>query len=266
MNDKSRPKGLPQLNAPDLHTAVNFVTDRHWGVTDPIKFKALMTEVLKTVSPPYFLSDNVFSWVRNNSALEDRPFREAWESNLRGTSDAGIPWRRYILACAGYHALHLQGDFVECGAYLGSGVKTVIDYLGAEQFAKTFWVYDTFDYHPVAGRKFAQQQEGLFDKVQERFQNYPQVKLIRGLLPSSLTEHGPSKISYLHLDLNSLHGELAVLEVVFDRIVPGGIIVLDDYEWAGSYREQKIGEASWFDHRSYRVFPLPTGQGIVIKR
>jgi O-methyltransferase len=63
-----------------------------------------------------------------------------------------------------------------------------------------------------------------------------------------------------------LQGELAVLEALFDRIVPGGIIILDDYEWAGSYRAQKIGEASWFDELGYRVFPLPTGQGIVLKR
>lgn len=266
MNNDSHPEGLPKLNTAELHTAVNFVTDRHWGVTDPVRFKALMAEVLKTVSPPYFLSDNVFSWVRNNSALEDQPFRKAWESNFRGTSDSGIPWRRYILACAGYHSLHLEGDFVECGAYLGSGVKTVVDYLGAEHFVKTFWVYDTFDYNPVVGRGFAQQQEGLFDKVQERFQTYPQVKIVRGLLPGSLLQDGPTSIAYLHLDLNSLQGELAVLDAVFDRVVPGGIIILDDYEWAGSYREQKIGEASWFDERGYRVFPLPTGQGIVLKR
>ena len=42
-------------------------------------------------------------------------------------------------------------------------------------------------------------------------------------------------------------------------------MVLDDYEWS-FYRAQKLAEDPWFEARQYRVFPLPTGQGIVIKR
>jgi predicted O-methyltransferase YrrM len=66
--------------------------------------------------------------------------------------------------------------------------------------------------------------------------------------------------------MNTLEGEIAVLEHAFDRVSKGGIVVLDDYEWAGSYRNQKIGEDRWFDARGYRIFPLPTGQGLVLKR
>jgi hypothetical protein len=44
------------------------------------------------------------------------------------------------------------------------------------------------------------------------------------------------------------------------------MIILDDYEWAGIYRTQKIAEDSWFDERQYRVIPIPTGQGLLIKR
>lgn len=266
MTKKQPPSKLPKLNAAKPDTAINFATERHWGVIDPERFKVLMAEVISLVSPPYYLSDNLFTWVRNNSALEDEAFRTAWQSNWMGSSDAGIPWRRYVLACAAYHYLHIEGDFVECGAYLGSGVKTVIDYLGGTDFEKNFWVYDTFDYNPVAGRRFAQQQEGLFEKVKERFKGYHQVKLIQGLLPGSMIEQGPEYIAYLHLDMNTLEGELAVLAHAFDRVTPGGIVILDDYEWAGSYRAQKIGEDAWFDARNYRIFPLPTGQGLILKR
>ncbi len=56
------------------------------------------------------------------------------------------------------------------------------------------------------------------------------------------------------------------LDVLFDRVVSGGMIILDDYEWAGIYRTQKIAEDSWFDERQYRVIPIPTGQGLLIKR
>jgi len=266
MTEITKPNHLPRLNDVELETAINFVTDRHWGVRDPARFKVLMAEVLSLVAPPYFLSDNLFTWVRNNSALEDQAFRNAWQANWMGSSDAGIPWRRYMLACSAYHCMHIEGDFVECGAYLGSGVKTVIDYLGGTQFEKPFWVYDTFDHNPVAGRRFAQQEEGLFEKIKERFKDYHQVRLIKGLLPQSILADGPEKIAYLHLDMNTLEGEIAVLEHAFDRVSKGGIVVLDDYERAGSYRNQKIGEDRWFEARGYRIFPLPTGQGLVLKR
>jgi hypothetical protein len=73
-------------------------------------------------------------------------------------------------------------------------------------------------------------------------------------------------VAYLHIDLNNAAGELAALDVLFDRVVSGGIVVMDDYEWAGVYRQQKRQEDPWFAARGYRVFPLPTGQGFLIKR
>jgi predicted O-methyltransferase YrrM len=95
---------------------------------------------------------------------------------------------------------------------------------------------------------------------------YNQVKLIKGLLPDSFIGQCPDKIAYLHIDLNSAKYEVEVLDVLFDRVVSGGMIILDDYEWAGIYRTQKIAEDSWFDERQYRVIPIPTGQGLLIKR
>jgi hypothetical protein len=53
---------------------------------------------------------------------------------------------------------------------------------------------------------------------------------------------------------------------LFERVVPSGMIVLDDYEWSGTYRPQKLAEDPWFEARGYRVMPLPTGQGLVFKR
>ena len=59
---------------------------------------------------------------------------------------------------------------------------------------------------------------------------------------------------------------IMLLDHLFDRVVPGGVVILDDYEWANMYRTQKLAEDPWFDARRYRVTPLPTGQGFVIKR
>ena len=86
----------------------------------------------------HHFADNFLTWGRNMSMMDGRPFVQAWQSNIEGESDEAILWGRYVLACAGYHCVQLAGDFVECGAYTGVGVKTVADYLGGPAFPKTF--------------------------------------------------------------------------------------------------------------------------------
>ena len=261
-----KPLPLPILDKVQLDHGVNFESHTYWGVTDPQKFKGLMKEAIKLIASTHFLGDNLFTWQRNNSMLDDKPFRKAWEDNLQNSADEAIIWRRYILACAAYHCLHVPGDFVECGVYLGTGIKTVMDYLGGTEFPKTFWGYDTYDYNPVEGHAFAGQENGLYDVVRERFQEYPQVRLVKGLLPQAFENNLPNQVAFLHIDLNHVTAEVAVLDALFDRVSSGGIIILDDYEWSGPYRPQKQAEDQWFDQRHYRIFPLPTGQGVVLKR
>ncbi|MGU7769496.1 tetratricopeptide repeat protein [Burkholderia sp. MR1-5-21] len=257
---------LPQLGELPMDRIVTFSDDLSWGISNPARFNELMAEARTLVTPGYYFGDNLFTWGRNNSLFEDAAFRTAWESNIRNGADRTIAWRRYILACSAYQCVQLEGDFVECGVYQGTGIKTVMDYLGGTRFPKTFWGYDTFDYNPVQGHQFDGQQAGFFEKVQGRFAGYTQVNLVKGLLPEAFSQGMPEKVAYLHLDLNNVEGEIAVLEALFDRVVSGGMIILDDYEWSGVYRPQKKGEDQWLSARNYRVFPLPTGQGLVIKR
>ncbi|MBY0463402.1 MAG: TylF/MycF family methyltransferase [Burkholderiales bacterium] len=257
---------LPQLPPLPMDRILNYATNTYWGVSDPERFQQLMEEARSLVTGGYFFGDNLFTWGRNNSAFEDTSFNQSLNANAQNTADQAIAWRRYILVGAACHAVHLDGDFVECGVYLGTGVKTVIDYFGQAHFRPTFWGYDTFDYHPTEGHGFSEQRAGLYEQVLERFADYSQVKMIKGFLPDAFELGCPDRVAYLHIDLNNAPGEIATLEKLWDRLVPGAIVVLDDYEWAGIYREQKRQEDLWFQARGYRVMPLPTGQGMVIKR
>ena len=199
--------------------------------------------------------------------LDDRPFVQAWQANIECASDEAIVWRRYVLACAAFHCVQLEGDFVECGCYTGVGIKTVVDYLGGTAFPKNFWGYDIFKHDPsMANHSMPEHGEGLYERVRKKFSAYPQVKLIEGMIPQVFEKDCPERIAYLHIDLNQAPAEIAALEHLFDRLVPGGMLILDDYEWSGYYRAQKLAEDPWFDVRHYRVMPLPTGQGLVVKR
>ena len=257
---------LPKLTIAEEARLRSFRSYEGSGIADPERFKQLMDEAVKLVTPGSYLGDNLFTWMRNLSAVEDSAFLQAWQSNVMNAADETTLWRRYILCCAACHCVHLTGDFAECGALFGTGVKTVIDYFGKDNFGKQFWAYDVFESNPIEEIPAVGQEEGLLERVRERFSGYDNVRLVPGLLPASLEGNSPEQICYLHIDLNKAETEIAVLERLFDRVVPGGIVILDDYEWSGVYRKQKIKEDPWFEARLYRVIPLPTGQGLVLKR
>jgi hypothetical protein len=257
---------MPPYVPPDRDRVTNYFIPMAWNIRDVPRFMALMKEASSLVSHGFYFGDNLFTWSRNNSLFDDPSFVRAWNGNALNDADLAIAWRRYVLATLAFHAVQIEGDFVECGVYQGSGVKTVVDYLGGPGFTKTFWGFDTYDYNPVEGHAFEGQAPGFFEHVCRRFDGYPQVRLVKGLIPDVFGQHCPERIAFLHIDLNNAPAEIATLEHLFERIVPGGIVVLDDYEWSGVYRPQKLAEDPWFDARGYRPVPLPTGQALVIKR
>jgi hypothetical protein len=258
---------LPKLTPPDLNTIKNFFFPMFWSTSDHKAVVQSVQAALPNLWPGVHFADNFLTWGRNNSMLDDLQFVTAWQENAETDADRAIVWRRYVLACAGYHCAQLEGDFVECGAYTGVGIKTLIDYLGGTKFEKTFWGYDLFEHDAsMAHLSMPEHGPGLFEKVSRKFADYRCVNLIKGGIPEVFLGNSPQKIAYLHIDLNEAPAEIAALECLFDRVVPSGMVILDDYEWADAYRAQKLAEDPWFEARGYRVMPLPTGQGLVIKR
>ncbi len=82
-------------------------------------------------------------------------------------------------------------------------------------------------------------------------------------MPFSFDIASPEKIAFLHIDMNTAKAEIMALEILYDRMVPGGFIVLDDYGWM-LHRPQMIAERAFFAERGKMVMELPTGQGIVM--
>lgn len=97
----------------------------------------------------------------------------------------------------------------------------------------------------------------------ERFAPWNAVQVIKGFLPQALDIRSPEKIAFLHIDLNAPKPELGVLERLFPRMSPGGVIVFDDYGWLEFVR-QREGEDDFMKNHGYEILELPTGQGLVI--
>jgi O-methyltransferase len=90
--------------------------------------------------------------------------------------------------------------------------------------------------------------------------------VIQGRVPEVLTEKGsPEAIAFMHIDMNNPAAEIGALDALFERVSPGGIILFDDFCWATA-RAQYDAETRWFAERNLHILPLPTGQGLFVKR
>lgn len=204
------------------------------------------------------------------SYLDDPRFKAAMSRQARNEQERSLVLRMNTLIWAFDNALYRDGDIVECGVWRGFSFGFLTDYFNFAAVDKKLWLYDTFEgipteYDTEKHDSDAFREPGLYEGVLKRFSKFPNVRVVRGLLPMSLANNSPEHISLLHLDLNSSKAEIETLEVLFERVVPGGMIVFDDYGWTG-YRAQHDAENAWMAERGYRIFETPNGQGILLKR
>jgi hypothetical protein len=218
--------------------------------------------------------------------LDDPVFAAAY-ARIRGShqydqydSPHTVAWRLNTLVWAARNGLMLEGDFVECGVFKGDFAWVVAQCTDFAASSKTFYLYDTFagfapahsspeDFPDAPGfLDFADRiykDPSIYPEVVAKFRDLANVRILRGVLPEVLADAAPEKIAFLHIDINSPAAEIGTLEVLFDRVVPEGIIVFDDYGWH-LFRKQKEAEDAFMAARGYRILELPTGQGLVVKR
>ncbi len=228
-----------------------------------------------------FYDDRLITFDKSAAFLsKNERFRRAFEKCAWSDEDRSRSWRLHTLAWAADTAMQLEGDFVECGVFEGFMSHTIIEYVGFDRTPRTFYLYDTFEgfsprysepddfgvgsgfYHfanEVYGRA------GLYEDVVKRFAPYPNARVIRGVVPDVLKTESPDKIAYLHIDMNSPRAERGALELLFDRVVPGGVIIFDDYGWS-AYAKQMEAADGFMAERGYAILELPTGQGLTVKR
>ena len=172
-------------------------------------------------------------------------------------------WRTYTEAWAIRSCLGLGGAIVDVGCYNGVADDVLYRYIGAPADTVAWYLYDVFHDPPNGRRKWAHSLE-LEAEVRQRFADRPNVSICAGLLPMTLAVR-PERIGCLLVDLNDPILELAVLEQLYDSIVPGGIVIVDDYG-DNEYRASQGIYRAFFESRGQFIYESPTSQGIVIKR
>jgi len=161
---------------------------------------------------------------------------------------------------------NIEGDVVECGVWRG-GCSMAMALAMAElnSFERKLWLYDTYDgmtpptdedvdkYNQTASSRLESEQkskssysQGLnvwclatLNDVKNNIStiNYPndQFEFLKGDVAVTLLNNIPDKISLLRLDTDWYASTKLELELLYPRLVSGGVLIIDDYgDWQGA--------------------------------
>ena len=173
---------------------------------------------------------------------------------------------RILALCDAVQYVHdngIAGDIVECGVWKGGSMAAVSRTLRElDTTNRTLWMYDTFegmseptendvDLHGhTADQMLAEADEAKaesrdsiwcrcsLENVKEtlRQTSYPesQMRFVKGKVEDTLPIESPEQIAILRLDTDWYESTRCELEILFPKLVPGGVLIIDDYgHWQG---------------------------------
>ena len=213
----------------------------------------------------------------NLSFLEDpRFFAATKRATKAGGFDYDIPMRIHQAMWCADKAMRLPSEsvFVELGTgkgYVMSAVLGSLDYLKVDLSKKDVFLFDTFE---SSATDFKSEQDAShgrniyyaesFEAVKQNFLEYPNVHLVKGKLPETLETVKIEKIGLLHIDLNAPEIETECLRILWDRILPGGVVLIDDYAYSGfEYTNRLFNDLA--RELDISILTTASGQGIIVK-
>ena len=227
-------------------------------------------DTLRLIFAPTFREDGL-STSHNCDFIWDPQFLKAYEAAQKHESGVSIRWRMHVTQWAGFHAMQLAGDFVECGVNRGFLSASVMSYLDFKSLrSRKFFLFDTYSglvkalvtEADVAAHRH--EYTDCYDFVVDAFKPYPNVIVVRGVVPDSLKTVDIDRVAYLSIDMNCVRPEIAAMEYFWPKLGAGGVVIIDDYGFAG-HEAQKRAADEFADTVGAKILSLPTGQGLLLK-
>jgi hypothetical protein len=183
--------------------------------------------------------------------------------------------RMWSLIQSFHHVRHesLVGDFVECGVWKGGNIILLKKLIEKFNFKKNIYGFDTFEgmaepgfydvnYNNKSAKKMSDEHKKKdigfamcsLDDVKKNIKENTKtdnIFLIKGKVENTLKNKKklPKKISILRLDTDFYESTKIELEILFPRLVKGGVLIVDDYGfWKGA---KKAVDEYFCDYRQF---------------
>jgi hypothetical protein len=166
--------------------------------------------------------------------------------------------RYYILWEYAKSVTDLNGDFVECGVSNGNSAffmakhcKTHLHLFDSFEGATDFTEHDN-DYYRE--NTFA----GSANAVNTALAGFDNVTLHIGEVPFEFDQLG--EISLLHVDLNNYNPTKTTLEALWEKVVPGGVVIVDFHDSVSTGAEK----ATLDFFQGHPMTIMATGKAVII--
>jgi O-methyltransferase len=184
--------------------------------------------------------------------------------------------RHYVLHSMAKSAAQLPGDTVECGVFLGAG-SFVICLANENKPGHTHHVFDSFEGlsepdssdAPKDKRAYKWQKHDLaapLERVQANLKRFAFVKYYQGWIPERFHEVKDRRFAFVHIDVDLYQPTHDSLAFFYERMIPGGIIICDDYGSTICPGATKAFDEFIADKPERYVVHLTTGQGYIVKQ
>jgi O-methyltransferase len=222
----------------------------------------------------------------------EQPFNSLYDEGLKlsETPDRGHKRRArfYNLINIVNSVEQLDGAVVECGCWRGLSSYLICQFIRInrpEFSGADYHIFDSFeglstpspedrisinlvDSHRDRTNTFfksAGAYSASLEHVKRVLADFPEVEYHKGWLPGSLDEMKIPRIKFLHIDLDLYEPIAGVLKSLYPHVIPGGVIVCDDYGslyWPGA----KKAVEEFTVQSGARFISLSSGQAVLIKK
>jgi hypothetical protein len=162
----------------------------------------------------------------------------------------------------------------ELGVYRGGGSYFIASAAEKLDLPIKHYCFDTFEGHTVEDVNDAlepRQKPGSFDntdydEVKKYLQKFPNISIHKGRFQDSCHNLDGMKFGFVHLDMDIYTPTIFALDYFEDKMIKGGVILLDDYGFLSCPGIEKA--ATEFVSKAgnkYFGMPLLTGQYILIR-
>jgi len=69
---------------------------------------------------------------------------------------------------------------------------------------------------------------------------FPRISYFPGWIPAAFAPDNPARYRFVHVDVDLFQPTMDSFEYFWPRLVPGGIVVCDDYKWPGAKRAVEV--------------------------
>lgn len=168
----------------------------------------------------------------------------------------------HLLACA-RAAAQLGGAMAEAGVLMGGSARLIASVKGTAPL-HLFDIFEGLQAQDApattVGAHFGS-VHGTLSAVAELLSPFAGIVFHPGMFPASTAGLEAQRFAFVHLDLDLPEGTRAALDYFYPRLLPGGILVGDDYA------DPAVRETfeAFFAERPETLIALPWSQGMVVK-